>query len=286
MNEDSSAADTGNSSSATEASEKIRCESLGILTDKPKYKHYNTVNARKASFNNWPTTKTQDITVLSEAGFAYTGKEDAVRCYFCGIGLKDWPPGANPWEQHTLASPTCGHVKQCRGTVYIRKLTGIVDEDIDTDNDEIDDSFDVVDTVKVAINRNKGSVGIAREYYPDENLITRAVKLIIKDNRHKTFSAVDLVKVIQEIEEKYQLTLDIETDGEDSDPEEDIKEMEETNRKLKDPLTCKICFDSIACIITLPCGHMVSCSQCIAALSACAVCRGQIKGTVRALMAV
>lgn len=288
-----------NSISTHETTEKARCESLGILTDKPKYSNYKTISSRIASFQNWPSTKSQKIEELAEAGFGYTGVEDAVRCYFCGIGLKDWPAGAIPWEQHTLANPNCGHVKRCRGIGYIQKLTGNGEEDLEVD--AVDDSGDVIDTVKEAIERNKDTVDIAKDYCSNEAHIRTAVKRLIKHDRHKLFSAVDLVRVIQEIEEQIEqkenaasnytqsVESDTETDGEVSEKEEDSESNEdivETNRKLKDPITCKICFDAIACIITLPCGHMVSCPQCISALTTCAVCRTPIKGTVRALMAV
>ncbi|XP_053395458.1 putative inhibitor of apoptosis [Mercenaria mercenaria] len=268
-----------------------KCDTLGILIDRPKHKQYGTLQSRIASFENWPQDKTQEVRQLAEAGFGYTGVDDSVRCFYCSIGLKDWLEGACPWE-HVLASPDCGHVMQCKGKGYIRKILGEKDQDSDVD---VDDSDEVVDTVQLAINRNEGAVIAAREYCTDEDILKRAIKTLIKQDAQKQFSAVDLIKVIQEFEETNenanatsQLSEDeeqddIETDEDISEEEEDMKE---TNRKLKEPVTCKICYDAIACIITLPCGHMVCCSQCISALTKCAVCRTQIKGTVRALMAV
>ncbi|XP_053395452.1 baculoviral IAP repeat-containing protein 7-like [Mercenaria mercenaria] len=270
-----------------------KCDTLGILIDKPKYRKYSTLLSRIASFENWPQNKTQEIKQLAEAGFAYTGTDDSVRCFYCSKGLRDWPEGACPWEQHVLASPDCGHVIQCKGKGYIRKILGEGHQDSDVD---VDDSDEIVDTVQLAINRNENAVSAAREYCADEGILKKAIKTLIKQDLQKEFSAVELVKVIQEIGETSenanatsQLSEDeeqddIETDGEVS--ESDEEDMEEANRKLKEPVTCKICYDAIACIITLPCGHMVCCSQCISALTKCAVCRTQIKGTVRALMAI
>ncbi|XP_053378018.1 baculoviral IAP repeat-containing protein 7-like [Mercenaria mercenaria] len=285
--------------------QRSKCDSLGILIGKPKYRQYCTIDSRIKSFEKWPKGKTQDIKQLAEAGFAYTGVDDSVRCFYCSIGLRDWPNGACPWEQHILASEECGHVIQCRGKAYVRKILGESDQDSDV---EVDDSNEFVDTVKEAMHRNQEAVFAAREYCENEELLRRAVKSLIKnniqkENIQKQISAVELVKAIQEIEERNIEQTDttkqvpenkkpdnIETDGEASESEEEASEseedIEETNRKLKDPVTCKICFNAIACIITLPCGHMVCCSQCIPALTKCAVCRAQIKGTVRALMAV
>lgn len=56
----------------------------------------------------------------------------------------------------------------------------------------------------------------------------------------------------------------------------------EENRQLRDQMTCKICMDKDACIVFLPCGHMVSCVECAHALRKCAVCRTLIQGTVKA----
>lgn len=274
------------------ASKPEQCENLGILTDKPKYKQYATLDSRIASLKNWPSDKTQTVKELAEAGFAYTGTEDSVRCFYCNIGLKDWPIGACPWEQHILTSPKCGHVIHCKGKAFIRKTLG--DQLSDSD---VEDSDYVIDTVLIAMNRNKEAVSIAKDYCSDEEILKMAIKALIKNDLHKKISAVELVKAMEVLQErkeelermKYnklhcnEMTDDIETDEAiDSDDED----FEETNRRLKEPLTCKICFDAVACIITLPCGHMVSCAQCVSALTACAVCRAKIKGRVRALMAI
>ncbi|XP_052816451.1 baculoviral IAP repeat-containing protein 7-B-like [Mya arenaria] len=64
----------------------------------------------------------------------------------------------------------------------------------------------------------------------------------------------------------------------------DFTEALEENQRLKENMLCKICFDDIACIIVLSCGHMASCSQCISALRNCPICRSEVKGTVRATL--
>jgi hypothetical protein len=259
------------------------------LIGKPKHRQYGTLDSRIKSFENenWIKDKTPGIKELAEAGLAYTGVADSVRCYYCSIGLKDWPKDACPWEQHILASPDCGHVAQCKGKAYVRKILGENDQDSDV---EVDDSKEFVDTVEEAIKRNEAAVTAAKQYYTNKQIINKAVKSLIKGERPKTFNSVELIAAIEKVE-KEQLgnnsqakSEDVETDGDTS--ESDEEDEEELNRQLKEPITCKICFNAIACIITLPCGHMVSCPQCIPALTKCAVCRADIKGTVRALMAV
>ncbi|XP_053391841.1 E3 ubiquitin-protein ligase XIAP-like [Mercenaria mercenaria] len=226
--------------------EQSQCDRLGILTDKPKYKQYGTLESRIGSFVNWPENKTQAKNELAAAGFAYTGVDDSVRCFYCGIGLKDWPERACPWEQHVLASPACGHVIQCKGKGYMRRILREQSQDSD---EEVDDSADVVDIVQLAIVRNEEAVVAAREYCTDDDIIKRAIKSLVRKDIHKKFSAVELVKTAQEIKESNlkinqteQLHGDEEQDGTktDEDSSESEEDIEETNRKLKDPVTCKL----------------------------------------------
>lgn len=254
-----------------------KCGILGIVTDKPKYRNYCFLNARIASFEGWPKNKTQDVKELAKAGFVYTGMDDSVRCFFCGIGLRDWPQNACPWEQHVIASPKCGHVAQCKGTGYVRK---VLDED--NGDSDVDDSVDVIDTVNIAINRNRDAVTAARDFCTDEYVLRLAIKSLIKLDIQKKFSAVELVECIQQIEERK--SGEVNSDGEQYHTESD-DDIEEANRQLKENVTCKICYDSLASVIVLPCGHMICCPQCVSALTKCAICRIQIKGTVRAIMA-
>lgn len=319
---------TSRSKSPRNSRQQSLYDRLGILIGQPSYRQYVTFDSRSASFNNWPNDKTQDIKILAEAGFAYTGLNDSVRCYYCNIGLSDWPEDACPWEQHVLARPSCGHVLQCKGKWFVRKVLGENDNESD-----VDDSTDIIDTLQLSIERNKAAVAVARDYCSSEDVLKRTIKSVIKYDVQKRYTAVELVNAIDEIEdniekeqacvatstatdsggftdvetdgkaideiddsiEKEQVCVatstatdsdgftDVETDGDISESEEDLEEI---NKQLNDQVNCKICFDAIACIITLPCGHMISCSQCISALTNCAICRAEIKGTVRALMAV
>ncbi|KAL3882670.1 hypothetical protein ACJMK2_028987 [Sinanodonta woodiana] len=62
----------------------------------------------------------------------------------------------------------------------------------------------------------------------------------------------------------------------------ELESLLEKNQELKDQMTCKICMDREACIVFLPCCHMMACPQCAPALRKCPVCRQLVKGTVRA----
>ncbi|KAH3725737.1 hypothetical protein DPMN_051586 [Dreissena polymorpha] len=63
-----------------------------------------------------------------------------------------------------------------------------------------------------------------------------------------------------------------------------MKDVVEENYSLKQQMTCKVCMDSDACVVFLPCGHMVTCEKCAGALRKCAICRARIQGNVRAII--
>ncbi|XP_038213958.1 baculoviral IAP repeat-containing protein 7-B [Zerene cesonia] len=61
--------------------------------------------------------------------------------------------------------------------------------------------------------------------------------------------------------------------------------LEEENRQLKEARLCKVCMDNEVSMVFLPCGHLVSCAECSAALAACPLCRAGVKALVRAYFA-
>ena len=62
---------------------------------------------RLTTFVDWP----QDCPIreweLSVAGFYYLGSGDNVKCYKCGIALRNWDPTDTPWGEHKKWSPNC-----------------------------------------------------------------------------------------------------------------------------------------------------------------------------------
>ncbi|XP_053396556.1 inhibitor of apoptosis protein-like isoform X4 [Mercenaria mercenaria] len=66
---------------------------------------------------------------------------------------------------------------------------------------------------------------------------------------------------------------------------EPLETLLEENHKLKENQLCKICMDSRADVIFLPCGHMISCPQCAPALIKCPVCRQTVNGHIKAFFA-
>ncbi|KAH3736388.1 hypothetical protein DPMN_042951 [Dreissena polymorpha] len=80
-------------------------------TDYPtaKYPRYAAVEDRTESFRNWPRTR-PTIPALCQSGFFYTGNDDLVRCFCCGIGLKDFSDTDDPLQEHVRHSRNCAYL--------------------------------------------------------------------------------------------------------------------------------------------------------------------------------
>lgn len=77
----------------------------------PVYIDYVEYSKRIASFNNWPIQMEPNGEELSKAGFYSLGEGDKVKCFFCGIGLKNWQRGEKPLEAHKKWNSSCRYFK-------------------------------------------------------------------------------------------------------------------------------------------------------------------------------
>ena len=50
------------------------------------------------------------------------GNSDIVRCFCCDIGLAEWDPEDDPWEEHARHSPNCKFLKEKKGEPYINSV--------------------------------------------------------------------------------------------------------------------------------------------------------------------
>ena len=64
----------------------------------------------------------------------------------------------------------------------------------------------------------------------------------------------------------------------------DTCKIKAENQKLKEQTICKVCLDKPVSIVFLPCGHLVTCAECAPAMKKCPICRGIVKGMVKAFM--
>lgn len=89
----------------------------------PSRPGYASLAARMETFTAYPKSLPVKAHKLAEAGFCYAGCLDHVRCFYCGVGVKEWNLNEDPWEEHVRWSPQCGFVLQSKGRAYVEHVT-------------------------------------------------------------------------------------------------------------------------------------------------------------------
>ena len=87
-----------------------------------RYPQYETLTARKSSYDKWQFGHKQSSDVLSNAGYFYTGEQDIVRCFCCDLGLAEWDAKDNAWREHARHNPKCWFLKSQKGDSYIKEI--------------------------------------------------------------------------------------------------------------------------------------------------------------------
>ncbi|KAL8558422.1 hypothetical protein ACOMHN_064769 [Nucella lapillus] len=112
--------DVGNISTAEEEHIKLKNLQRQLKTKSSPDRHYTICypqyeeeSVRLGTYDNWPYSCWDDHlhpSLMSQAGFYFTGCADKVKCYSCGVGVYRWRQGSDPWEQHARHMPTCPHL--------------------------------------------------------------------------------------------------------------------------------------------------------------------------------
>ncbi|XP_021363602.1 baculoviral IAP repeat-containing protein 3-like isoform X1 [Mizuhopecten yessoensis] len=90
------------------------------------YPDYVLPGDRLKTFDKWPADIRQTPKQMLESGFFYAGYEDCVRCFQCGIGLRNWEPPDNPHVEHARWSPRCPFLLQAKGSDFINLVMDAV----------------------------------------------------------------------------------------------------------------------------------------------------------------
>ncbi|XP_053564555.1 baculoviral IAP repeat-containing protein 2 [Bombina bombina] len=65
---------------------------------------------RISTYSRFPNNVPVSERSLAKAGFYYTGVEDKVKCFSCGLMLDNWKKGDNPSEKHKRLYPSCSFI--------------------------------------------------------------------------------------------------------------------------------------------------------------------------------
>uniref|UniRef100_A0A9I3VTV8 RING-type domain-containing protein n=1 Tax=Biomphalaria glabrata TaxID=6526 RepID=A0A9I3VTV8_BIOGL len=261
---------------------------LGIITDRPKRVEYALTSERLKSFSSWPRGHFLEPTDLVNAGFYYSGNGDCARCFYCGGGLKNWEDEDDVLVEHARWFSKCAYIRSKMGQAFVDAVK------------VVNESHDVI-TFKMVTDQ-MGGQACSGQLDPRDNPLIRdpAVKTMV-DLGYKEFDALEIAQLLKDREMTLTADLLIETltqEGkvaqtnfsnfdQETTFEEDLEKVrliKETNLHLRQQTVCKMCLDNEVSVVFLPCGHLVSCSECSSAVSKCPMCRADVKGIVRAFL--
>ncbi|XP_045185990.2 baculoviral IAP repeat-containing protein 2-like [Mercenaria mercenaria] len=256
----------------------------GIISDFPKFPQYANPAKRLESFEKWPEHIPITKESMVEAGLTYTGVGDSVRCYYCGGGLRNFEYGEVPMEEHAKWYPRCPHILLLKGQAFVDAcFRG--EKPSEKHRNTSQENVDFMSTT---------AAQVCLEYNYSETDIRKAIHRYMDQFGNTDFRARDLCKILMEMADESSSDENQDTSGDEDlsknidegatagDTQgDDIISKQDENRQLKENMTCKICFDSEADIVFLPCGHLTSCAMCSPALRKCPMCRVLVKGRIK-----
>jgi len=82
---------------------------------------YTSIHSRLRSFECFPSN-CQNKYALAECGLKYSGMEDIVECFCCGLILYNWKRDDDIWIEHCRHNPTCIYLLIMKGNLFVQKV--------------------------------------------------------------------------------------------------------------------------------------------------------------------
>ncbi|KAH9508051.1 hypothetical protein Btru_052708 [Bulinus truncatus] len=261
---------------------------LGIITERPKRFEYALKIKRVQTYSSWPRGHNLKPEELADAGFYYAGYGDCARCFYCGGGLRNWEDEDNVWVEHARWFPKCAYIRQLMGHVFVDTV-----QNLNKTHDKI--SLEMVASELNSFNLDFNDTPLKRDP-AIKTAVTMGFTLtdvltiadLLKENGTQLSADKVLEKLWEEGKRSNQSTV---ADVEEMNSEVDVNKslelittLKDRNNLLRQQTVCKICMDKEVAVVFLPCGHLISCTDCAAAMKDCPVCRIHVKGTVRAFL--
>ncbi|KAM9326090.1 E3 ubiquitin-protein ligase XIAP isoform 1-T1 [Gastrophryne carolinensis] len=254
----------------------------------PKYFNMASEEARLKTFKNWPSYVPITPKDLANAGLFYTGINDQVKCFCCGGKLMNWEPGDLAWNEHRRHFPDCffvlgrdvGNVAAKANSA--RRVSEVPEYPIMSLYKTRLDSFSNwtypinKETLAKAGFFSTGEQDVTKCFYCGGELKDWKAKddpwelharwypgcKFLVDERGQLFiNTIQLTRPLMcRLPSVETTTL----------PEE--SNIEEKLRKLEEEKICKVCMDKAVSVVFIPCGHLVTCSDCADALDKCPIC--------------
>ncbi|XP_071104914.1 putative inhibitor of apoptosis [Haliotis cracherodii] len=255
-------------------------------TPPPKHPQYQHLQARLDSFVDWPTRyvpKTPEE--LAAAGFFYIGSADRVTCFQCGITLRDWEEEHDPVAEHQRYSEHCqfinktdlnqlGVATRTVEAIATEKRTQLLDTCIPNVVVGASPHLNTTDNIQTQ-NRDIGGACHTRSKNASPDVLTsfrRPTSTLGSEQSALEHHSED-DKIQPPHSKSLSNTLPVTS-----------QRLALENRRLKAKRTCRVCQMEAVSVLFLPCGHLVTCSDCAPKVSECSVCGKTILGTVKTFL--
>ncbi|XP_045214393.2 E3 ubiquitin-protein ligase XIAP-like [Mercenaria mercenaria] len=252
---------------------------------------YQTMEARMASFKNFPTHIQLPVQQLAVAGLFFTGNGDLCRCFTCDGGLKDWSTGDDPIKEHATYFPKCGYINQLKGLDYIRAQQQRRPDTQQQNNGAAGGSTLATQPTQTAANIPLDKLSINDNGYSSFNVSQKVQSLGYAEidviyaraelqKKGKAFpTAEDILNILLDMEEEKAGHFRPDVIPQTSD--NDLEALAEENDRLSKHVYCMLCVTGEADILFLPCTHHRICHECACDVIYCPVCNVYIQEKVK-----
>ena len=206
------------------------------------------VDDRVRTFDSrWPERVGVTPRKMAEAGFFLVGPGDLVKCFICGVALRNWNYENDPWLEHARFSPKCLYVLLHKGDEYVKDSINkpkkrLSDEDLDF----LLDDFDITKSLITTINRN---------------ILRYVLKTRLEETGLPYFTVESCMIDLKRYEDR-NVVISLKKinyynyDDDDDDDDE-----------------CKICMENPISVCFLPCKHFRLCADCAISVDDCPFCK-------------
>ncbi|EDO30381.1 predicted protein [Nematostella vectensis] len=265
--------------------------SCGFILENLQSEHH-----RLTTFVDWPESSPVRPWELSSAGFYYLGDQDSVKCYKCGVALRNWEPDDLPWVEHEKWSPHCPLVIE-----YLKnrpnpgpvELVTFPQKKVACPEDIWEPEDKPVKPQGIYI-QNALAMGFSRE-----DIDAACARKLAESG--STFSSLqELTQALLDHEDPSSQPSNCAIHGnsraflDNLMPSQSLRppgnlSLPSTNEKQKlermqEERLCKICMDAEVGIVFLPCGHLSCCPGCAEGMELCPMCRAPIRETIRTFL--
>ncbi|VDI12464.1 Hypothetical predicted protein [Mytilus galloprovincialis] len=171
---------------------------------KIKYPNYEPLQKRRDSYFDWPINR--DFLHpydLAECGFFFTHFEDCVRCFQCGIGLRNWEDNDNVWVEHARWSQKCQYLTLRKGKEFIDTVVQMLGLNTDGENMQTEplqlEPTDITQSTRNPLEHTAAQYVLSEKIFDDVELIRVCMLSLIETKGWNSITPDLLVDSILEM---------------------------------------------------------------------------------------